>query len=239
MNWLVRALSSSIGKKYLVAVSGLLLSVFLVVHLAGNVLLYISPQAYNDYAHALHEQEWAVRLAEVVLLILFALHIVVALAVSKDNRTARRLDYERKESKHRDRHVAFAISPERWMLVTGLIVLAFLIVHLIDFTFEARPDIAYEELDPFNKAVALLQTPLTFGLYTVGSLLLGWHLGHGAWSLFQSLGINHPKYNGLIKWGGVAFAVVMGLGFASFPVWAWLTQSAPTGGAEQVVAQPE
>ena len=108
------------------------------------------------------------------------------------------------------------------MFVSGAIVLAFILLHLWDFTFEARGDIPYESMEPFDKAVAILQTPISFVVYIVGSLVLGWHLSHGFASAFQSLGLKHPKYDPLIRVVSLVFAIAVGLGFASFPLWAKL-----------------
>lgn len=219
---LLRACGTTIGKKFIMAVTGLLLCAFLVVHLAGNLLLYVGPQAYNEYAHALHEQEWLVQTAEVGLIVLFGLHIVLAFQTTKENRAARRQRYFVKESKIDNRLSPF--KPETWMLISGLIVLAFLILHLIDFTFLLRWDIDYASYadNEYAKAAAILRTPLTALVYTAGSAVLGIHLAHGVSSTFQTLGWNHPKYEALIRWFGVIFAVVIGLGFVTFPVFFFL-----------------
>ena len=107
-------------------------------------------------------------------------------------------------------------------------MLGFLILHLVDFTFEARPGFAYEEMEPFAKALAILQNPISAAVYLAGSIILGIHLGHGVRSALQSLGLNHPKYNSCLRGVGVLFAFVVGWGFALFAVWAWFYQA---GGA--------
>ena len=109
-----------------------------------------------------------------------------------------------------------------------MMVLLFLILHLIDFHFEVRPGIEYGGLadtgqkDAFDKAMQLLRSPLTVAVYTIGSVFLGFHLAHGVGSAFQSLGVNHPKYNSLIHWIGIIFALTMLFGFASFPIVFWV-----------------
>lgn len=219
MNWLMRGLSSSVGKKFIVGVTGLLLCVFLVVHLGGNLLLYGGPGAYDAYAEALHEQEALVKVAEAGLVVLFVLHIGMALWSTKQNWGARPDSYALRRSKQENRVVLFA--PSYWMLGTGLIILLFLIVHLGDFTWDLWHQPPDENVLPFDKALYIMKQPVSFAVYIVGSIFLGVHLAHGFGSAFRSLGWRHPKYTPFIWWFGVIFAIVMGLGFLSFPLWAW------------------
>ena len=215
-------------------ITGLLLCGFLVTHLAGNLLMLVGRDAYNGYAHALHSNEGLIKLAEVGLLVLFVSHIFLAIVTSRENRQARGpVGYDQQVTKIENRTFEPPIAPKNWMFATGAVVLAFVLLHLYDFTLELRTDdsIDYEattELhgeqvkDAYGKAVALLKTPLSFIVYLVGCLFLGWHLGHGFSSAFQSLGINHPKYNRLIRCCGIVFAIVIGGGFAFFPLWAFI-----------------
>lgn len=219
MNWLIRALSSSIGKKFILGITGLLLCGFLVVHLAGNVLLFVGAEEYNHYAHALHEQGALLVVAEIGLLLLFLAHMALAVITTRENQAARSREYVRKETKQGKELLAF--TPHNWMFVTGAIVLAFVLLHLADFRFEARNHGPPDE-EPFDKAVRLLKDPITFGGYIAGVLVLGLHLSHGFSSAFQSLGLSHPKYNKCIKILGRVFAVTIAVGFASFPLWAVL-----------------
>jgi succinate dehydrogenase (or fumarate reductase) cytochrome b subunit, b558 family len=221
VDWVVKFLTSTIGRKLVLALSGLLLCGFLVVHLGGNLLMFVGPDAYNTYAHTLHSQEWLVKTAEVGLLLLFAAHIVIAINTDRDNRESRGRDYQIKDSKQAS-FLPWQLLAENWMIISGLIVLAFLIIHLADFTFEATPNLM-EKIkghEPFDKAMIILRNPFSAIIYVVGCLLLGWHLSHGFRSAFQSLGINHPKYTKAIENLGKVFALVIALGFASFPIWA-------------------
>lgn len=220
MTWLTRALSSSIGKKYLMAVTGLLLCGFLVAHLAGNLLMLVGPKAYNTYAHTLHSQEWFVKLMEVGLLAVFLLHLGLAFSLSRQNKAARgNRAYSVKRHKEGAEHNAPA-GVDSWMLVSGLIVLAFIGLHLTDFTFELSGSEFYEGKEPYEKAVALLSVNWRAGVYIIGCLFLCAHLLHGFASAFKSLGISHPKYSPIIQVVGYLFAIVFGLGFVTFPVFA-------------------
>lgn len=220
MNWFLKALSSSVGRKFVMGLTGLLLCGFLKVHFAGNLLLFVGADAYNQYAHTLHSQEWLIKIAEGGLVILFMAHLYLAYATTSDNRAARKKEYEEKESKQESGTLIYALKPHNWMFFTGSVVLLFLILHLADFALELRPDFDYEGLQPYDKALMILRNPISFTVYCVGTIALCWHLLHGVASAFQSLGINHPKYNKPIKILGTIFAVVFGLGFIMFPLWA-------------------
>jgi succinate dehydrogenase / fumarate reductase, cytochrome b subunit len=223
LKWLIRALSSSIGKKYVMSVTGLLLCGFLIIHLAGNLLLFESEQAYNDYAHALHEIPAFVRAGEAVLIVLFSLHLFLAFSTARDNRLAREVEYEKKVTKQDARALARPLWPDKWMLVSGLVILGFLLLHLADFTFQVRTDIEYPPDEPYQKARNILLNPVSAVVYVAGSIFLMAHLWHGVGSAFHTLGISHPKYSPVLWVGGIIFALVMGIGYASFVVWAWTT----------------
>lgn len=217
MTSLIRALSSSIGKKLLMGITGLALCGFLVVHLAGNLLLYVGAGAYNDYAHKLHSMTMLLPIAEAGLFALLLLHIALGLITARENAAARKVVYNSTKSKVVD-PVSKGVPnlASKLMVPTGLVVLLFLIVHLGHFKFEF---IAVDE-DSSKAAQAgrILGTTLAQGVYLVGTLVLGFHLLHGFQSAFQSLGINHPKYNKAIKVIGYIFATTIALGFASFPL---------------------
>lgn len=221
-SWLVRAFSSSIGKKIVMALTGLALCGFLVVHLGGNLLLYVGAEQYNNYAHALHAQKLLLPIAEIGLLILFAGHIWLAIVTKFENDAARPTGYAMKQTKMEEGPLAAPASSV--MFITGIVVLLFLILHLWDFKFEHFSR-ELEDLTPYAKAQVLLRNWLTFVVYIVGSLFLGYHVLHGFQSAFQTLGINHPKYTPAIKTLSVVFGIVVALGFASFPLWAMAFKS--------------
>lgn len=218
MNWLRCALSSSVGKKFLMAITGLLLCGFLVVHLAGNLLLFAGPEAYNAYAHKLHENENLLHVAETGLALIFFAHLYLAFSLSAGNRIARGRGYAENKSKRQD--LISNARPDKWMLISGIALLGYILLHLADFTLELRDRSHYEGLEPFDKAVSLLNDPVSIVGYLVGFAFLFAHLSHGISSAFQSLGLNHRKYNAVIKWGGLAFAGALALGNASLIGWA-------------------
>jgi succinate dehydrogenase / fumarate reductase cytochrome b subunit len=219
LSLLVKALSSSVGKKFVMGFTGLLLCGFLVAHLAGNLLLYVGPEAYNKYAHTLHSQPALLFGVEILLYALFLIHIFLALRVTQENRSARGHGYAIKRSKldAAPHTTSTPVHPEAWMFTSGAIVLFFLIVHLLQFTWQKWPWLtASPGEEPFDKAIRILNDNFTAGVYLIGVIILGIHLLHGFASAFQSLGITHPKYAGPIKWVGVIFACVIAIGFASF-----------------------
>jgi succinate dehydrogenase / fumarate reductase cytochrome b subunit len=200
------------------AITGLLLCGFLVVHLAGNLLLFAGAEAYNAYAHKLHDNEDLLHVAETGLALIFFTHLYLAFSLSAGNRIARGRGYAENQSKREN--LISKVRPDTWMLVSGVAVLGYMILHLADFTLEFRDRSHYEGLDPFDKAVSLLNDPISIIGYLVGFAFLFAHLSHGFPSAFQSLGLNHPKYNAVVKWGGLAFAGALALGNASLVFWA-------------------
>lgn len=218
-NWLVNGLSSTIGQKMLMGATGLLLCGFLVVHLAGNLLLIKGSESYNAYADALHSNE-LLPVAEIGLLVLFVIHIVLGFVTTRSNSAARNVTYAVKETKIQNSTLLFA--PSSTMFATGLVVLIFLVLHVSDMRLghlNIRLEMPEHE-SPYDQAVRVLRDPISFGVYIVGSLILGLHLAHGFQSAFRSLGLNHPKYTPFLHWLGVIFSIVIAFGFASLPLWA-------------------
>lgn len=214
-NWFIRALSTTIGQKLVMGATGLLLCGFLVVHLAGNLLMYQSAEAYNHYAHKLHDME-LLPVAEVGLLVLFVLHVLLAFTTARTNTAARAIGYREKHTKLKG---GLEFEPHNWMFVTGVIVLGFVLLHLSDMRFAEwnlrltrAPDAT-----PYQDAVRVLKDPISAGVYILGSLVLGVHLAHGFQSAFRSLGLNHPKYTPFIRKVGILFAIIIAIGFASLP----------------------
>ena len=223
MNWLKAFLCSSIGRKYLMGATGLFLCLFLVVHLIGNLLLYVGEETYNEYAHKLHSNPEFLVAAEVLLYAAFAIHIAYGIWLQFQNREARSKRYAFVQSKRQDRVLSQAVpTPDRTMFLTGLVVLLFLAVHLSDFKFEIGWREALASAEPFAKARVIVSN-LTRGLiYFVGSVVLGIHVSHGLQSSCQSLGWNHPKYTPTIRCLSVLFGLIVAIGFGSFPVVAWI-----------------
>ena len=181
MSWLGRYLRSSIGAKHVMAVSGLLLLLFAIVHMLGHLQMFGGAAMYNAYAKFLQdlwEVKWPVRIG---LLALLAAHVVTAVALVAKNRAARPVKY----AVYRP---VVSSRVGRTMAVSGMIVLAFLIFHIQHLTISPSPESTY------LRYVHAFQQPGIYAIYFVGIALLAAHLGHGASAWLQSLGLRHPKY---------------------------------------------
>ncbi len=218
LNWLTAALRSTVGQKFVMGFTGLFLCLFLVIHLVGNLFLYFGADAYNAYAHAIHQNEALLIAAEVILYLAFAAHLYIAISLTRANWAARQKRYAMRGSKIEDRTINVAgFNASNTMFVTGTIILAFLILHLADFKFGMGWD--HEGIEPYSRAAAILSDYGRQVAYALGSLFVGVHVSHGFASTFQSLGVNHPKYNRWIRIASWIFAIVIALGFMSFSIW--------------------
>ncbi|MDA1232648.1 MAG: succinate dehydrogenase cytochrome b subunit [Planctomycetota bacterium] len=223
----VKVLSTTVGQKILMAITGLSLCGFLVAHLAGNLKLYAGEQAFNDYAHALHGLGPLLAAAETGLFATFVLHIGLAFSTAAMNKVARQKEYAVRETKQ-----GLFILPNggasNWMMLTGLIMLVFLITHILDMKLKVNPGVDYSAAmnadkvvdNEFHAVKSVLSTPLNSAIYMVGLVALGIHLSHGVRSALQTLGINHKRWNVLLKIGGILFAWAVAFGFMSLVVWA-------------------
>lgn len=209
---------SGLGKKYAMAISGLVLMAYVLLHMLGNLKLYFGRESMNDYADWLRvfgtpaapetSMLWIVR---VVLLLAIVVHIHAAWSLW---RTARR---SRPEGYASERDWVAADFASRTMRWSGIIVGLFVIYHLADMTFlVANPE--PDHADVYQSVVSSFQRVPVAALYIVGNLALGLHLYHGAWSLFQSMGWNRPGFNHWRRYFAIAFALVITVGNISFPV---------------------
>ena len=206
----VRFWDSTIGKKVIMAVSGLILFLFVLGHMLGNLQVFEGPEQFNRYAQLLRilpEALWGVRF---VLLAMVVLHIVTAVQLALRKKKARPIGYEVKKN-------TISSYASRTMYWSGPIVLAFIIYHLLDLTFgAANPN--FIEGDVYHNVIASFSNPIVTVWYILSMLLLAVHLRHGAWSMFQTLGVSHPRHNKILKQGAVVFAVVIFVGFIAVPV---------------------
>ena len=205
-------LSSTIGLKIVMAVTGVILVGFILGHMAGNLLLYRGPEAINAYGRELREllHGSAIWIARGTLLAAVLLHIWSAWALTLKNRQARPVAY--KEWKAQDSTYA-----SRTMRVSGLIILFFVIYHLMHLTIgNAHP--SFVEGDVYHNVVAGFHVWPASLFYIVAMVLLGFHLNHGVWSMFHTLGVSHPRYRALARGFAAVFSFVIVLGNVSFPL---------------------
>lgn len=207
----VKMFYSSIGRKMLMALTGLFLCVFLLEHLYGNLLLYKLDQgkAFDEYTQSL-TGNIIIRTIEYILFAAIIIHILDGLMLTLSNRKARPLGY--KVNRQSQNSTWFS----RNMGLTGSIIFVFLVIHLREFFFAHRFG-GEKELMSVSVAEAFSAAWYS-ALYIVSMVLLGVHLNHGFQSAFQTLGINNHKYMSVLKYAGAAFATIVMVGFASFPV---------------------
>jgi succinate dehydrogenase / fumarate reductase cytochrome b subunit len=220
MSALLRFFSSSVGTKILIALTGLGFAGFLVTHLAANLLVLVSPHAYNEYSHKLISNP-LIYLAEAGLVLLFVTHAFKAIANFARNKSARPAGYEKKRGAGHTSRKSFSSTT---MIVTGTWLLAFIVIHLKLFkfgTWYVTPDGSMRDLARLVNED--FQKPFYVVFYVLSMAVVGLHLRHGLSSAVQSLGINHPRYNPLILKAGLVVAIAMGLGFAAIPIVIFIT----------------
>jgi succinate dehydrogenase cytochrome b subunit len=215
--------STSLGKKYVMAITGIALIGFVIFHMLGNLKMYLGQEDFDHYAEFLREllvpilprtvTLWLLRIG---LIVAFALHIHAAYGLTRVNHRARAVKYQ----SARDYQVAnFASRTMRW---TGIIVALFLIFHLADLTWGTAnavgTDGTFVRGEVYDNVVRSFERVPVAIIYIVANIALGIHLFHGTWSLFQSLGWNNPRFNKWREYLAVTVATVITVGNVSFPI---------------------
>jgi succinate dehydrogenase / fumarate reductase, cytochrome b subunit len=217
--WPVEFYRSAIGKKWVMAVTGIMLMGFVFAHMVGNLKVFMGADDFNHYAEWLRAilapplpRTWFLWIMRIGLIVAFGFHIHAAASLTLMNRRAQASD---RLVQPRDWQVANAAS--RSMRLTGVVVLLFLFFHLADLSWgTANPD--YVRGDVYRNTVATFERPVVSAIYIVANLALGLHLFHGSWSLFQSLGLNNPRWNSWRKRFAVGFATIVTVGFLTTPI---------------------
>ncbi|MBI4563323.1 MAG: succinate dehydrogenase cytochrome b subunit [Planctomycetes bacterium] len=216
MSWLGRLYDSTIGKKAIMAVTGVILFAFIIGHLAGNLQILIPDggariDAYGRFLHESPVLLWGSRL---VLLASVFLHILTSVQLALRNRRARPQPYEFREW----REASYA---SRTMMISGPLIALFVVYHLGHFT-TGHFHGSFEPLKVHDNMISGLQVWWASAAYVAAMILLGTHVYHGGWSLFQSLGISHPRYTPLLKKGAAVVAVLITLGYVLIPATIWM-----------------
>jgi succinate dehydrogenase / fumarate reductase cytochrome b subunit len=203
------------------AISGCVLFGFVIGHLLGNLQIFLGPEALNRYGHFLQTTPELIWPARIVLLALAALHIASAIALTKQNRAARPVGYG-------DCKVVAASYASRTMFMSGLIVLAFIIYHLLHFTAQT-PDVNFTgqdfktlhdeqgRHDIYRMMILGYKQPLVSLFYAIGVGLLCLHLSHGVSSMFQSMGWKNKSYGAFLDKFAIVVSVIIFLGYISIP----------------------
>jgi succinate dehydrogenase / fumarate reductase, cytochrome b subunit len=212
MNWALSFLRSSIGLKVVMALSGVALFGFVLVHMLGNLQVYLGPTLLDDYGRSLRALGHGTGLwvARGGLLLAAIAHVWSAYCLTRLNQKARPEGYREREN----RESTLASRTMRW---SGVVVLVFIVYHLLHFTIgTVHPD--FVEGAVTHNFVTGLRVVWVAVFYMVATLLLGLHLYHGVWSMLQTLGLSHPRYDALRKRAAAAFAALVVIGNLSFPL---------------------
>ncbi len=230
--WPIEFYRSAVGKKWVMALSGVMLMGFVVSHLIGNLKLYLGRNEVNLYSEALRDMPghllprtlllWVIRVG---LMGAFAVHIHAAVTLTQTNHKARATKYQS------PREYLAANYASRTMRYSGVIIIAYVIFHLSDLTFGSGPHNLRG--DAYNNLIYSLQRPWAAAAYVIANLALGLHLTHGAWSMFQSLGVNNPRINAFRRHFARGFAALIVVGNLSFPIMVQLHVMEPTCSANR------
>jgi len=212
---------SSIGRKHLVAVTGLLLCGFLVSHLSGNFLLLVGPDAFNLYTHKLASFGSLLYVIEAILAGIFLTHLYLAVRLTMENKKARgEQKYHLKTRTGRGTTLMSSTMP-----YTGLVLLLYVIYHIRSLKFGTHYTTVIDGVemrDMFKTTMEHFANPANVAWYCFAMICAAFHTAHGFASAFQSLGLHHPKYWSKLKCVSYAYAVLVAGGFAFLSVWAYL-----------------
>ena len=215
--------SSTVGKKFWVSLTGLFLVVFLAVHLTANLMLIFDDtgELFNRVVHFMGTNI-IIRIMEPLLAIGFLAHIFLVSILTLRNQTTRSQNYKMQKLGHASSWAS------RNMYILGLIILTFLVIHIVNYWYKFKfgdlPSATYggEEMENAYGLVSGLFAIWWYDvIYIVAFIGLAYHISHGFWSAFQTLGFSHPKYDGFIKKSSIAYAVLVGAGFSFFAIWAY------------------
>ncbi len=227
MNTLKKYFCSSIGRKQIVALTSLALIVFVIVHLAGNLFIFLGAEAFNHYAASLAQLRPGLYIAEAILLILFLIHIVFTATLVIENRKARKNRYALQPACSE----ATRSWSTRLMPLTGTVILIFIITHLLDFTFAdhegSRSLLFGESMGLYGVVVNSFRDILHSSYYILAMFCISSHLIHGVESFFQTFGLNHTRYTPLIKKISVLFGLGIAFGYSSIPVYVIIKFGSP------------
>ena len=205
-----RFYDSTIGKKAIMAVTGLILFGFLIAHMAGNLQVFLGKDVMNHYAETLHANPPLLWTARIVLLVSVILHIWASIQLYLLKKQARPISYVKPGN-------VKAGWASRTMMLSGPVIAAFVIFHLLHLTTGTLHP-RFVPLYAYENVVNGFKEPIVSLIYIVAMLLAGSHLSHGIWSMFQSVGFSHPRYTPLIKKFAAVFAWILIAGFICVPI---------------------
>jgi len=217
----MRVFSSSVWTKILIGLTGLALFIYLVIHIAGNLMVFFGPDVFNNYAYVMEVKNPLLPIIEIALLLVFLVHIYKTVRMFLRNQAARPVKYVKKKWAGTPSRKSIASST---MIVSGLWLAAFLIIHVKAFRFSPEYEWPSGGRDLYRQEFETLSNPLMVGFYVLSMVVVGSHLWHGFSSAFQSLGVDHPKVTPVLQTAGRIVAVAIAGGFMVIAVWVYLHQ---------------
>jgi succinate dehydrogenase / fumarate reductase cytochrome b subunit len=218
----MRVFSSSVGTKIVIGLSGLFLILYLLIHVGGNLLVFLGPQVFNTYAYNMEVRNPTLPILEIVILVGFLVHIYKTVTMYLANKAARPVSYVKKERAGYTSRKSFSSST---MIFGGLWLLIFLVIHVKAFRFSEEIPWPGGGRDLYRQEMAVFVSPLMTAFYVVSMLVVGSHLWHGASSAVQSLGLTHPRWTPRVLVAGKLLAVLVAGAFIVIAVWAYMHQA--------------
>jgi succinate dehydrogenase / fumarate reductase cytochrome b subunit len=214
--------STSVGTKILIGLTGFLLFLYLLIHIAGNLIVFAGADAFNLYAHTLESKTFLLRPIELALLAVFLIHIYKTVRMFLANQEARPVKYAMKKGAGAPSRKSLASST---MIVSGLWLLAFLLLHVKAFHDGWGHEYPLPDggRDLYRQELETLSNPFLAGFYVLSMIVVGSHLWHGISSSLQSLGFDHPVWTPRVLNAGKTIAVLIAGGFIVIAIWAYLT----------------
>jgi succinate dehydrogenase cytochrome b subunit len=212
-----RVFSTSVGTKLLIGITGLALFIYLLIHIAGNLLIFFGPGVFNRYAYVMEVGNPLLPVIEIGLLLVFLLHIYKAVTMFIANQSARPVGYVKKKYAGRPSRKTIASST---MIVSGLWLLIFLVIHVKAFRFSPEYEWPAGGRDLYRQEMETFASPLMVGFYVLSMVIVGSHLWHGIASSFQSLGADNPTWTPRVLTAGKVIAVALAGAFIVIALWA-------------------
>ena len=215
MNWIIRFFRSSLGRKFIMALTGLFLIVFLKIHLIGNSLILLNDngESFRGFVEFM-ESNPVIKIMSAVLILGFIIHIIQGIDVWITNRRAKGVGY----SVNTNANSSFF---SKYMFWFGVMIFIFLILHLGNFWYGLKITHTINDAELYDKVIEAFKNPFYVIIYELGIIALHMHLRHGFQSAFQTLGLNHGKWTPIIKIIGLLYAIIVPLGFFIIPVYVY------------------
>jgi succinate dehydrogenase / fumarate reductase cytochrome b subunit len=215
------ALSTSVGQKVVIGLTGFALFLYLLIHIAGNLIVFLGPAAFNRYAYVMEYGNPLLPAIELGLLAIVVIHIYKTVRMFLGNQEKRPARYEMKRRAGRPSRKSFASTT---MILSGLLLLVFMLIHVKAFRFSPEYEWPAGGRDLYRQELEALSNPLVVGFYLLAMAAVGSHLWHGISSSLQSLGFDHPVWTPRVLGAAKVIAFLIAGSFMVIAVWAYLQQ---------------